>query len=820
MNAPLDIAIVGMGALFPGRGTTHGYWRDIIEGVDTLRDVPSSHWSLEDHYDADPLTPDKTYGGRGGFIDPVPFDPLAFGVTPAAVAATDTSQLLGLMVADAVLRTVERESGGKVDRSRTSCVLGVASATELVGHMSARLQRPAFERTLLEAGLSPSQADAVASRMDARFSTWSEATFPGMLGNVVAGRIANRLDLGGSNYVTDAACASSLAALRIACHELVSGDSDMVISGGVDALNDILMFMCFSKTPALSPTGDCRPFSDKADGTMLGEGVGLLALKRLADAEREGNRIHAVIKGLGGGSDGRATAIYAPLPSGQARAVARAYDRAGYGPETVGLVEAHGTGTKAGDKAEIEGLKLVFQPDKKPIEPWCALGSVKSQIGHTKAAAGAASLIKTASALSRRVLPPTAKVEAPADALEGSPFQVSTRPRPWVSATPRRSSVSSFGFGGSNFHVTLEEYAKGGSRIVARTHPAELVLLSAAGGEELAKQIETQISACQSEEHLAQIASASHSSFASNAGARAAIVAATPDEFREKAVKLARLARTGPNGAPLPADCALSLTPAQPGKIAFLFPGQGSQSVDMGAELAMAFPCALDAWNFAAAHAHTGPLKLHDLVFPATAFSPEDAKAQAANVTALAHAQPAIAAATLAHMAVFEKLGLKPAATAGHSFGEVMALHAGGAFDAGTALTIAAARAHFMAEAAKGAPGAMLAVQAGAEALKPLLGELPGVVIANDNAPNQVVLSGSVQAIEDAKSALTKAGLKATALPVASAFHSDIVAAAEAPFSAFLAKQSIQAPTIPVFANTTADKHGSHGAEIAGARAK
>ena len=237
--------------------------------------------------------------------------------------------------------------------------------------------------------------------------------FPGLLGNVVAGRIANRLNLGGTNCVIDAACASTLSALSMAVAELQLGHSDLVITGGVDTFNDIFMFMCFSKTPALSPTGDCRPFSDEADGTMLGEGLGMVALKRLADAERDGDRIYAVMRGVGSSSDGRSKSVYAPVPAGQAKALDRAYELAGYGPETVELVEAHGTGTKVGDVAEFEGLRMVFDGAGRDDRQWCALGSVKSQIGHTKAAAGAAGLFKAIMALHHGVLPPTIKVDAP-----------------------------------------------------------------------------------------------------------------------------------------------------------------------------------------------------------------------------------------------------------------------------------------------------------------------------------------------------------------------------------------------------------------------
>ena len=550
-KTPADIAIVGMGAMFPGRGDTAGFWRDIAEGVDTLGPVPATHWLIDDYYDADPRAKDRTYGRRGGFLSPQGFDPLEFGIPPNQIEATDSAQLLALIVAQQALDEAEAASNGVIDRKRTSCVLGVASATELVGHMSGRLQRPAWIKGLREAGLPEAQVQEIADRIASNFSEWKESTFPGLLGNVVAGRIANRMDLGGANYVTDAACASSLSAVQVALHELNSGDSDMVLAGGVDALNDILMYMCFSKTPALSPSEDCRPFSDKADGTMLGEGIGILALRRLEDAERDGNQIHAVIKGLGAGSDGRATAIYAPLPDGQARALKRAYDHAGYDPRTVELVEAHGTGTKAGDAAEIGGLKLVFSPDGEPAdEPWCAIGSVKSQIGHTKAAAGAASLIKTVMALSRKAYPPTIKVDQPAPALDGSPFYPNRELRPWVrkSDHPRRASVSSFGFGGSNFHMTLEEYLGAHAAIPERMLSAELFMISGADPIDLENGLEALATRLVNEEDLAIVASESHDDFDPAAPCRAAIVAANNEDYADKAGKLAWLLSSGPSG--------------------------------------------------------------------------------------------------------------------------------------------------------------------------------------------------------------------------------------------------------------------------------
>ncbi len=244
------IAVVGVSALFPGSVNATGFWSDILTGKDLLSEVPPSHWLVEDHFDADMLVKDKTYGRRGGFLDDVGLDAMGFGIPPNLLTSTDTAQLLALIVAQRVLDDATRGQFRDLDRSRCSVILGVTSGQELLGSMASRMNRPMWLQGMRRAGVPESEAQAACDRIADLHPEWTESTFPGLLGNVVTGRIANRLDLGGTNCVTDAACASSFSALSMAVNELYLGDSDMVIAGGVDTMNDIFMYMCFSKTPA------------------------------------------------------------------------------------------------------------------------------------------------------------------------------------------------------------------------------------------------------------------------------------------------------------------------------------------------------------------------------------------------------------------------------------------------------------------------------------------------------------------------------------------------------------------------------------------
>jgi acyl transferase domain-containing protein len=460
-----DVAIIGAACTYPNASNLREYWENIISKVDSISDPPPD-WDPESCFDPEQGDP-EAYGKRGGYLGKLAsFEPLQFGVMPRAVDGGEPGQFLALRTAHDALA----DAGcldHPFDRERTEVILGHGTFLNR-GSVTALQHCQLISQTLrilkqLHPEYTPDELSELRAQLKASLPPFNTDTAPALVPNMVAGRIANRLDLMGPNYTVDAACASSLIAVQQAVRDLQNGQCDLVITGGIHASTPPIVVLGFCMLGAISRRQQLRPFDKGADGTMLGEGVGMLVLKRRLDAERDQDRIYAVIKGVGTSSDGRAVGLLAPRLEGEELALRRAYEDAGVEPRSVGLIEAHGTGTPVGDATEIEALGRVY--GRSENGPWCGLGSVKSMISHTMEASGAAGLIKTALALHHKVLPPTLHCEQPIEELEQdqTPFYANTETRPWIhaSATPRRAAVSSFGFGGINAHVILEEHVDG-----------------------------------------------------------------------------------------------------------------------------------------------------------------------------------------------------------------------------------------------------------------------------------------------------------------------------------------------------------------------
>ena len=806
------IAVVGMSCLFPESASLEDYWSTIKQGRDAVGPIPVSHWSPEDYYDEDPKKTDHTYAKTGAFLDTYQFDPLKYGMTPSSLEATDTTQLLGMVVAEKALLNAGIGKESTVDRDRISCILGVTGTLELVVPLSARLGHPHWRRSLERAGLDRDFIEEIVADVSRSFVGWQEASFPGLLGNVVAGRIANRLNLGGSNAVVDAACASSLAALRTAVMELQSHRCDVALTGGMDTFNDIFMYMCFSKTPALSPTGQARPFDANGDGTILGEGLGAVVLKRLSDAKRDGDRIYAVIKGLGSSSDGKGKAIYAPSAFGQQKALRRAYTDAGISPSQIELVECHGTGTKVGDGIELEALKAVYSEVKaEDTKPWVTLGSVKSQIGHTKAAAGIAGFIKAALALYHKTLPPTLKVGQPHPVLQDSPFIIRNRPTPWLlpAEHKRLAAVSAFGFGGSNYHCVLEEYE---SQKPVHDWDAQLywLITSAATARELQTTL-GQIAAKLAAEPNPGILRAVRDQIQDADVERLAICGQSMPQLLERLRRFTAALEIGETANLVDNSSVFYQRAARPAKLAVIFTGQGSQYPNMLAGYASTSTQAHQALQTTDQMMNR---QLFAKIYPGQSFSKAQAQRQNQDLAQTAVAQPAIGALSSAIWNDLQALGIQGEMFGGHSFGELTALYAAGVMSQQDYLKVAACRGDLMSNAAAKL-GSMLALTAELEAVEQALKQSEiELVVANHNSPRQTVVAGDDAAIAAFSALAEQRGWNPIKLKVGAAFHSPRMAGLAEPFGKFLRDIEFSEPKQPVFANASAKPYSREPAAI------
>jgi len=452
------VAIVGVSAILPDAPDAATFWSNITTGRYSISEVTPSRWDPALYFDEDHSAPDKTYSKIGGWVRDWHWDPMEWKlpIPPKVSDAIDDGQKWAI----ACTRAVLADHGKPIDHERTAVILGNAMAGEHHYLTALRIAMPEIARELHSAPsfqqLSPEMRIAITEelgiRMSMNYPEVTEDTMAGELGNVMAGRVANLFDFHGPNFIVDAACASAMAAIDASIEGLIEHEFDTVVTGGIDRNMGASSFVKFCKIGALSATGT-RPFDAGADGFVMGEGAALFLLKRLSDAERAGDRVYAVLRGIAGASDGRGKGITAPNPVGQRLAVARAWSAAGLSPAVCGLMEAHGTSTRVGDVVEVSSLGEVFA--SAGLRPGAvALGSAKSNIGHLKAAAGAAGILKATMALHHKVLPPSLNFVEPNPNIDwkSSPFRVNTELREWAvpAGGVRTAGVSAFGFGGTN----------------------------------------------------------------------------------------------------------------------------------------------------------------------------------------------------------------------------------------------------------------------------------------------------------------------------------------------------------------------------------
>jgi acyl transferase domain-containing protein/phosphopantetheinyl transferase len=765
------IAIVGMAVLLPGAPDLPTYWQNLVTGVDAITEVPADRWDPEFYHPQGKTqpAPDRLYCRRGGFVDEIAeVEVTRFGIMPSSVADAEPDQLIALHVAAAAIA----DAGGESllpDRDRIGIVLGRGG---YIGPGLARLDQRVrtaqqLVRTLAE--LVPDLADDQLERVRNAFTDAIGPTQPdaaiGLVPNLAASRVANRLDLRGPAYTVDAACASSLVAVDQAIGELATGRCDLMLAGGVHHCHDITFWSVFTQLGALSAGQQIRPFDSRADGILIGEGTGVVVLKRLADAKRDGDRIYAVIRGSAVASDGRVASLSSPDAGGQVRAVRQAWKIAGLDPAesgSVGLIEAHGTATRAGDRVELETLREVFGPADDTGR--AVIGTVKSMIGHTMPAAGVAGLVKAALALHHQTLPPTLHCEEPNPALDLTRFEPIATAKPWstVDGQPRRAGVNAFGFGGINAHVVLEE-ADSAPHTVEVREPDQMLLFSGENAAEIAALLD------QPDDVVRAVPAA--------AGGRCRLAIVDPTAKRLGVARKVVARGAGWRGRN---DVWFSPRPMltdPSAKTAFIFPGLEAEFTPNVRDIASHF--ALPAANLTSAN-----LGLHSV-----------------SVIRMGRLLDA----------ALRRLRIVPDGVGGHSVGEWTAMISAGIY--------AAKAADEMLESVDPdslrVPGVEFAVVGCSydQAAEAIAGR-PDVVVSHENSPNQTIVCGPAAEIAEVVRDFRAQRVICQVLPFRSGFHTPMLAPYLDQFRRIVEDLTVYPPSVPVWSATTASVFPSEPDEV------
>jgi enediyne polyketide synthase len=801
MSSP--IAIVGMACRFPDADSADRLWENVLAGRRAFRVIPDERMRLQDYWSPDPAAPDRFYARHAAVLEGYEFDRIRYRVPGSTYRTTDLTHWLALDTAAGALADAGFAEGEGLPRTSTAVIIGNTLTGEFTRANVMRLRWPYVRRTvsaaLLDIGWDTGAIDGflgdLESRYKSAFPPVDEDTLAGGLSNTIAGRICGHFDFNGGGFTIDGACSSSLLSVTTACNALSDRQVDAVVAGGVDLSIDPFELIGFAKTGALA-TSEMKVYDRNSNGFWPGEGCGMVVLLRQEDADARGLRTYATISGWGYSSDGKG-GITRPEAAGQLLAIRRAYEVAGFDIGTVSYLEGHGTGTAVGDATELRVLAGARRAARASA-PSAAVGTIKGNLGHTKAAAGIAGLIKASLAVHHQVIPPvTGNVDPhPELAAARSVLHLPRTAEAWPDDQPMRAGVSAMGFGGINVHVVIQGDATvrrtgldaRSAQLASSWQDCELLLFDAASMAELRGQVAhlAGLTPRLSYAELGDLAATQQHGLGAGL-VRAAVVARSPQQAAEH---LGALLAVIDAGTPAAVDVAggFFLGQARPDldgpapRIGYLFPGQGSGTRADGGALSRRF----------------GPVRdLYQELAPAASDNPSD------NLIATAVAQPRIVLSSMAGLRVLAGLGIVAEMAAGHSLGELTALHWAGAIDEPELLTLAGARGQLMGEL--GDPdGAMASIAASVTAVTELLADEP-VVIAGYNGPGQTVVAGPAAAVDRVCRRGAEAGLTATKIPVSHAFHSPGMARAAEGFAAYLTETKFRPLTRTVFSTVTGE---------------
>lgn len=820
MSQPANqpIAIIGMACIFPQAPDIASFWRNILAATDAVGE-PLAEWEATRYLDSGRI--DTQFGGFLG--DLYRFDPREFGIMPNSVDGGEPDQFLALKVARDALLDAGYLSD-EHDHRDTGIILGHSTYLHR-GQVSHIQNHIVLDQTLeLLKAAQPSLSEDDLARLRAalqkKLPPSNTDIAPGLVPNVMTGRIANRLNLKGPNYIVDAACSSSLLAVNAAMDELRNGRSQLMIAGGVNASLPAEVSVIFTQLGALSGRKKVRPFEEGSDGTLLGEGLGMVVMKRLDDALADGDRIYSVIRGIGQASDGRGTGLLAPSEEGEALSIRRAYEGSGVEPASISLIEAHGTGIPLGDKTEIAALRSVLG-SRQGLLGSVAIGSVKSMISHCIPAAGIAGLIKTSLALHHKILPPTlCGTVNPELQIEQTPLYVNTASKPWIAKpdAPRRAGINSFGFGGINTHAILEEAPSSALRPPSLgQRECELCVFAADSTAALLQDIQQVLGyiAANPSLRLADLAATLAARDCSGKPVRLAVLVADLAELDKKLQQAAKkvaegksprwMTRTGLSFCSQPLD----------GKLAFIFPGEGSQYLNMFSDLAQQFGEVREWFDFwQGLYDEQAGSGRSDILFPPQSELSDALRGQLeARLFDMDVGSEAIFVASQAMFSLLRALAVEPDVMLGHSTGESSALAASGTM----AFSDRQQLADFIRELNKVyrgvleagdiATGALLTVGAmsRAQVEQHIAASGEAVVVAMDNCQNQLVLFGSQVAIGGLLKTLSEEGGICALLPFDRAYHTPLFAPVTAAFLKYYQAVGLQTPNTPLYSCASAE---------------